>query len=528
MDSEFISEYFDALHDYALRKCGELDLAGELVQDTMEAALVYLSKGGTIENPASFLKTVLNRRYNQYLREKYRNRTDYSDRMDMLSERRTEERFPEYEAVRREVSRLQTMYREVIVRHYMRGQSVETIASEMNIPKGTVLTRLHQGRNRIKDGMTSSMEKYTQSSYDPKWVRMGISGGTSYKGEPFNLVNSLITQNILIEAYEKPLSVQALADKMGVACVYIEEFVNRLIQGELMGRTLGGLVYTRCFLIPASKDKGDIPAQEKCAKENIDRIWSVFSAEFAPMKETASWKALRPKQQIILTISTLQRVLSETAWSFSDSAKYENYPERPNGGKWYAIGTVFDHDEKIPARYDSSGPLHQHSASLPREVYMTDFQSAFGDAHWIYSRDSEQVLQLYYSLIPPQTSPLNASLVEMIPELKAHHILTEDETGAAILDIPYITTEDDAVLGGCISRMTDRLKIELTEPLQKLIADTVHDIPDYVDGREDFLHYGATGAFALACCYEAVESGKLPCSYKIGELPLIVVRYPGK
>ncbi len=253
MDFEFISEYFDPLHAYALQKCGDADLADELVQDTMVAALDYLARGKTLENPPAFLKTVLNRRYNQHLREKYRGREQPSDRMDALPDRRSEGSFDarllaEYAAVRREVSRLSAMYREVIVRHYMKGQSVETVAAEMRIPKGTVLTRLRQGRIRIKDGMTN-MEKFTQSSYDPKWVQMGIWGSESWRGEPFTLADCLIAQNLLIEAYEKPVSVQSLADRMGVACVYIEEFVDRLVQGELLGRTPGGLIYTRCLLI---------------------------------------------------------------------------------------------------------------------------------------------------------------------------------------------------------------------------------------------------------------------------------------
>ena len=53
--------------------------------------------------------------------------------------------------VRREVAFLAQMYREVIVRRYMDGQSIAEIAEALDIPQGTVKSRLSFGRNRMRN-----------------------------------------------------------------------------------------------------------------------------------------------------------------------------------------------------------------------------------------------------------------------------------------------------------------------------------------------------------------------------------------
>lgn len=69
----------------------------------------------------------------------------------------------EYASVRREIGRLISLYREVVVRHYVHGQSVEQIAEALSIPRGTVLSRLSAARSQIKEGL-EKMEKYAQIS----------------------------------------------------------------------------------------------------------------------------------------------------------------------------------------------------------------------------------------------------------------------------------------------------------------------------------------------------------------------------
>ena len=152
-----IENHLDFLFFRALLKCGNLDEAEELMQETVLSALVYLAKGKEIDDLRAFLLTVMNRRYSDMLRRKYRlSVVRLGDDFDIIDEDDALEAIfasEEAESVRREIAYLKRIYREVIVLHYMEGKSIHEIAALLGIPEGTVKTRLMGGRERVKKGM---------------------------------------------------------------------------------------------------------------------------------------------------------------------------------------------------------------------------------------------------------------------------------------------------------------------------------------------------------------------------------------
>ena len=69
----------------------------------------------------------------------------------------------EAEAVRKAIGRLAAIYREVVYRHYMKGQGVEEIASALGVPVGTVKSRLSHGRGQMKETITAHLEEDTHT-----------------------------------------------------------------------------------------------------------------------------------------------------------------------------------------------------------------------------------------------------------------------------------------------------------------------------------------------------------------------------
>ena len=67
-----IENQIDFLLSAALVKCGNLEDAQDLTQDTLLAALTYLSKGNKIHEIRGWLLTVLNRKFYFRLRQKYK------------------------------------------------------------------------------------------------------------------------------------------------------------------------------------------------------------------------------------------------------------------------------------------------------------------------------------------------------------------------------------------------------------------------------------------------------------------------
>lgn len=177
-------------------KVNDLNDAKDLVQETFLAALTAIDRGERKRKPfqpdnlKNWLVTVLNRKYYDFLRQRYR-RPSVS--MDVILELPDEndvcegiERSEEAETIRRCLARLTKMYREVMIKYYVYGKSIKTIASELSIPENTVKTRLCAGREHI--GKDYAMEKYTKQSYEPETLSLAIGGASGTDDSPFSLL----------------------------------------------------------------------------------------------------------------------------------------------------------------------------------------------------------------------------------------------------------------------------------------------------------------------------------------------------
>ena len=116
MENE-ITKYVEYLFALALKKCGDVNDAEDLTQETLLAAFQYTNRGGSISNMKYWLTSVLANKWNEALRKKYKlplvsvdvipDIEDYNDENDIDR--------PTTEQVRREVAYLAKLQREVIV-----------------------------------------------------------------------------------------------------------------------------------------------------------------------------------------------------------------------------------------------------------------------------------------------------------------------------------------------------------------------------------------------------------------------------
>ena len=543
---ETYARYLDYLYTTAHCKYGDCPDIDTLVQDSIVAFFIHDQKGGEITHPKALLNAILCHKYNDWLRRKYRNRIvsfeqelspDTAQEDDDLSIATASE---EYAAVRRELGRLIHIYREVTVRHYVHGQSVEEIAAALDIPRGTVLSRLSTARHQIKEGLTN-MEKYASASYEPKKVSIGIWGSSSMSGEPFTLLSSPIEQNALTLAYEHPLSTRAIADQMGMPCAYLEPILDQLVEGELMGRTASGLLYTRCHLQHRKEAYGNIPPQEAMATAKAAEVWEIAARHLTPAMARPVFQRMTDKQKATLLLFILNQSLSgavqQSRPKRDDDPKYP--PERPNGGRWLASGIISDpKDTNPPSKtYASSGPVivsfSKDNESADCRMY--DCQSIFGDAHWAYAdlkyRPSLQsVLRLYASFLPCDVKPDRSELYELIPAFERLHILRRDESSGEItLDIPAMTfTEAREHWDPATAAITRDLLGLLGDDLTRLWKAGRHHVPAHVDEHAYYEYENAVGAYTRAQMLAIVHQNLLPYPVTIGETPLIFVVYREK
>lgn len=197
MNKNDLQEYVDYLLQTAMYKVDNISDAEDLVQETLLAALHAIEYGRIIDNPKSWLVTVLHRKFYDKLRLKYRLpmvSIDIADdiRHDDLVYERLEQSI-DADNIRRCLAYLTELYRDVMVRYYMHGESVKQIATALNIPENTVKSRLDTGRKHIRKEF--AMENYTKQSYEPENLWLSNSGQCGINNEPFSLVGSDKMQN---------------------------------------------------------------------------------------------------------------------------------------------------------------------------------------------------------------------------------------------------------------------------------------------------------------------------------------------
>lgn len=512
LTKENLTEYADYLLKIALYKTGNIHDAKDLVQDTLLAALMYLDKGKTAENPKSWLSSVLDRKFYDSLRRKYRKPTVSMDIAAELAEEarlyEEVEKTEESEKIRRCVSMLSKNYREVIVRHYMNGESLKDIAKSLNIPLNTVKSRLYTGRAHI--GKEFVMENYTKQSYQPETLWIGYTGQSGINDEPSSLVGQdKIKMNLLILAYEKPVTVAELAGAVGIPTAYAEPIVEDLIKSELMGRT-GDKVYTD-FIIYTEKDRLEyLDAQLKIAEDNYREIWAIIDDGLKELREQDYYKAQRPSAQLKLESHFAIRTAEHSVNIVRNEAcgglePFSEYRQRPDGGKWYVIGN------RYPDNYDNAKSRHIPyglNGEWGSEVYnfidtkclsLTDYDSSLCHVHSLYNMrgkngSKESALKMLYSIYTDNKDAFSATekcCIDSIDKFIEKGLLSKSPEGKLICEVPVISAvERDnhyVLIQNYCSKMLDKFRdtfMTLMKPLK---------IPSHVNSYLKWQRY-------MVCC----------------------------
>ena len=211
--------------------------------------------------------------------------------------------------MRREVAYLAKLQRDVIIKHYLQGKKVQAIADELGVPKGTVLSRLSSGRDQMRKGL-ESMEQYEKQSYIPEKLDIGCNGTPGRRGEPWSLVaDDLMKQNILIIAYEKPVTVVEIARALGIPTPYIENAIDDLVKSQLMCR-VGNKVFTDFMIVTPNQLLKGLDAEINFAERNYESIWSCLRGLSEEIKSLSWYKVLGEREKIILEYYSILDVFS--------------------------------------------------------------------------------------------------------------------------------------------------------------------------------------------------------------------------
>lgn len=537
MHTEELEKQIDFLMTLALQKCGDIQEAEELTQETLLAALTHLSQGNTIDNLQGWLAVVLNRRFYDRLRKKYRQPSvssigvdfDLPMEDDLLEKISATE---EAESVRKEVAYLAKIYREVIVRHYMDGESIAAISSALNIPEGTIKRRLNTGRSQIRKGL-KDMEKYSRPSYQPVTLRVGVSGHYGLNGEPTSLVqDDLVAQNLLWLAYEKPLTMDELSRAIGIPMAYVEPIMKKLVSGELM-KCIGNKYYADFIITTVEEQERHIPAQKRFVQKKFPLIWKNIGEGINRIRESDFYRCCTFDQQNSLEMYFTVKCLEEGYYgTFNQLYKAEQvFPDRPHGGAWFAIGRVYfsDYDPNQHKELTScmiTGERHvafdNYGAAKQIALHVYGLEGFPAPTYNAYYKDMPllshaegtdatilKLLYLLHSGMNPNQVGFNAEALKVIPWLTKCRILKPKDNRTAV-NIPVMHLDEYQWLQNLCQNTALSMSQNIKEHLAAFCKGKRQVLPPHLDSvplQKQYLWpmYG----LPIMTIREAIRQGKL-------------------
>lgn len=140
-----------------------------------------------------------------------------------------------------QLSLLSRIQRECVILYYLQGRSVKELAAILDIPEGTVKTRLFDARKNVKKGMEHPMENRLEN--ENKIKRLSYAPAMIDKCGSYNipahwdfLSDRIVEQILAVCAYEGK-NAREIAEAIGVAPVYFEDKLDYLLKHKFIKET---------------------------------------------------------------------------------------------------------------------------------------------------------------------------------------------------------------------------------------------------------------------------------------------------
>lgn len=523
MTNNEIIQYYDYLMRLAASKCNSQLDAEDLVGDTMLAAFAYMHRGGTIEHPKTWLTNTLYHKHNDNLRKKYRSPITVclNEGFD-ISEEETEEYLSSEEAakIRKELNHLAYITREVMIRFYYGSQSVADIAEGLKIPEGTVKSRLSTGRSQMKKGL-ETME--TRKNYLPGRLNLSFGGSVGLKGEPISLVEEdLIAQNLLILAYDKPITISDLSKAIGIPAAYIEPIVKKLVDGELMVQMDSGKVYSDFIISKAQDILKNFESQKNFAHKQFDTVWSIVEKMSDKISKMDFVKSMDSEERTKLDRYAVLKALQDFQHFGTGKIESPKFPKRKDGGWWFAQAIAFDAGYNTKEYMEASeycihgGHRTSEAVSVGRtkrirlyefDTTLWDSPHRYGGAYELYFKHIIPLLWSIYDGISLETSDISNEFISYIPALEQLGVIGRSEDKLCV-KIPVLKKAEYDEICAVIKNATDEIKVAIGEEFTTFITSLKTPIPKHLTSVPELFRYmEATAYFVMSIVREAYDTG---------------------
>ncbi len=334
-----ISSYVRKLFGFAMSKLSSIDEAEELAAEITLQVYESLLKQDNIENPDGYIYRIAKNVYARYIDG--RKKATAVDGIEFIPDSNdfTQELInsESYGILRREITYLSKIQREIIIQHYFHDKKVKEIALMLSLSENTVKWHLACSRKELKSGMERTRTTGTLGTEPIRFGGMGHCGNPGSKGDTADFLAKAITQNIAYAAYHQPRTINEIAEELGINPIFVEDEVAVLEEYGFMDKLQGGKYRTNIKIYILSEASYRI-YREICPKYSRLFAEKFFAPILENMTEIPEWIHL-PDNDINLMkwcmVCFLCNKLSTGEFDWNKFAV-----KRPDGGEYIAYASV--------------------------------------------------------------------------------------------------------------------------------------------------------------------------------------------
>ncbi len=412
-----ITEYLKPIYGFSLKRCKTEADAEDLSQEIVLRAYRALCIRDDIDNIGKFIWAIAHNTLANYYRDGARQFVGVSideiaeiisDGSDDLSEdmihRETCAR------LHSEIAYLSKLQRRIVIAYYYENKKQAEIAEELNIPLGTVKWHLFEAKKELKKGM--DIMRNNELKFNPvKFEFCSFSGSVGKRGIGSLRHISTLSQNIIYAVHKKALTINEIADLMGVSPVYIESEVESLYENVYLLKQgdkyicnvlldepttelfeLQDEMYNKATEIFANELYDALINSPLIDDENVVTYNRMVGVEnglpvFEKDKNFLMWA-------LIPFISTRYNgKVDDYSVTFEEAANY-----RPDGGFNISMASVIGHDVKLPKYWDSMTKCWNGPCFNPKDnvaLWQLDTEWSGNRVDLSYSNHTTRVLPLF-------------------------------------------------------------------------------------------------------------------------------------
>lgn len=268
---------------FCFKRVNNSELAKDLAQDILVDAILALRSGKKVENFYALYWTIANHKVTDYYRRKRPQNVSYEENEKVLStyDKSFDDLITsqELDKLCHSITRLAKIHRDIIIRFYLKGESVKKIAESLNIPTGTVTGRLSDARKNLEETF-NSMENNKQSGNftNADIVELEfVHYGNMWRAR--ESVCNLLDRQILFCCRNEKKSINEIADEVHANPVYVEESVKRMLAQNVMFEQSKDKFITDFTILPRSAIQRAEKAADEIAKSInlIPRYFEILS-----------------------------------------------------------------------------------------------------------------------------------------------------------------------------------------------------------------------------------------------------------